>query len=201
MPLIKGSSHSSKYTRGRVVRASAASICKALFVASSEPLCAIRRADYRTEGADHRQNAGDVALVEDVDCDACAHQLGCDVGLQIGEGEHEIGFEREDLRDVRGDEGRYPLLLAPDLRRPHRIAGDADDAVLLAEQVQRLHGFLGEADDAAGREVLHGSAYAGRVTTCHRHVYLGGHCAVYPDVPSCSLRHRLKEAGSAHDTA
>src|SRR5882672_6426193 len=42
-------------------------------------------------------------------------------------------------------------------RRAHRIAGDADDAVLLADQIERLHGLLGEADDAAGREVGHGA--------------------------------------------
>ena len=90
-----------------------------------------------------------------MDGDAGADEIGRDVGLQVGEGQHEIGLEREDFRDVRRDEGRYPRLLAPDLRRPHGIAGDADDAVLLAEQIQRLHGLFGEADDAAGREVAH----------------------------------------------
>ena len=82
-------------------------------------------------------------------------QIGDDVGLQVGEGQHEIRLERENLRDVRGDEGGNPRLLAADLRRPHRIAGDADDAVLLAEQIQRLHGLFGETDDPAGRELAH----------------------------------------------
>ena len=126
---------------------------EALLVTVRELIGAIGGADHRAERADHRQNAGDVALVEDVDRDARAHQIGDDVGLQIGEGEHEVRLERQDLRNVRRDEGRNPLLLAPHLRRPHRIAGDADDAVLLAEQIQRLHRFFGEADDAAGREV------------------------------------------------
>ncbi len=89
--------------------------------------------------------------------DAGTNQVGCDLGLQIGEGEHEIGLERQDLWNVRGDEGRYPRFLAADLRRTHRIAGDADDAVLLAEQIQRLHGLFGQADDPAGREVAHGA--------------------------------------------
>ena len=121
---------------------------------------ALRRTDDGAERADHRQDAGDVALVEDVDGNARAHQIGDDAGLQIGEGEHEIRLEREDLRNVRGDEGGNPRLLAPDLRRPHRIAGDADDAVLLAEQIQRLDGLFGQADDPAGRELAHGGRYA-----------------------------------------
>ena len=51
---------------------------------------ALGRADQRAERADHRQNARDVALVEDMDGDAGAHEVGCDIGLQVGEGEHEI---------------------------------------------------------------------------------------------------------------
>jgi len=95
-----------------------------------------------------------------MDGDARAHQFSGDVGLQIGEAEHEIRRKRQDLGDVSRDERRDPLLLASNLRRPYCITGDADDAILLAEQIQRLHGFLGEADDAAGREVLHGLSIA-----------------------------------------
>ena len=40
-----------------------------------------------------------------------ADQLGDDVGLQIGERQHQIGLEREDLRHVGGDEGRDARLL------------------------------------------------------------------------------------------
>ena len=117
---------------------------------------ALGRADDGAERADHRKDARDVALVEDVDGDARAHQIGDDAGLQVGEGQHQIGLERQNFRDVRGDEGGNPRLLAADLRRPHRIAGDADDAVLLAEQVQRLDGLFGEANDPAGWELAHG---------------------------------------------
>jgi len=39
------------------------------------------------------------------------------------------------------------------LRRAHRIAGDADDAVLLAEQVQRFDGLFRQANDACRREL------------------------------------------------
>ena len=131
-------------------------LARRCLVAGRELIGALGRADQRAQRADHRQDAGDVALVEDMDGDAGADQIGDDVGLQIGESENEVRLERQDFRNVRRDERRYPRLLAPDLRRPHRIAGDADDAVLLAEQIQRLHGFFGEADDPAGRELAHG---------------------------------------------
>jgi hypothetical protein len=116
---------------------------KARFKALRQLLGALGGTDDGAERADHRKDARDVALVEDVDGDARAHQIGDDAGLQVGEGQHEIGLKRENLRNVRGDEGGNPRLLAADLRRPYRIAGDADDTVLLAEQVQRLDGLFG----------------------------------------------------------
>jgi hypothetical protein len=115
----------------------------------------LRRTDYSAERADHRENARNVALVKDMNGDARAHEIGDDAGLQVGEGQHEIGLERQNLRNVRGDEGGNPGLLAAHLWRPHRIAGDADDAVLLAEQIQRLDSLFGEANDPAGRELAH----------------------------------------------
>src|SRR6185312_5057567 len=105
-------------------------------------------------------DARDVTLVEDMDADARADEFSDDVGLQIGEGEHEVGLERHDFRDVRRNERRHPRLLAPDPRRSDGIAGDADDPVLLAQQIQRLNGFFGETDDSAGRELAHGAGYA-----------------------------------------
>ena len=56
-----------------------------------------------------------------------------DVGLDIGEADREVGLEREDPVDLRAGESRDLRLLAPGARRPHREAGDADDALLLAE--------------------------------------------------------------------
>ena len=121
---------------------------------------ALRRTDQRAQRADHRQDAGDVALVEDMDGDAGADQIGDDVSLQIREGENEVRLERQDFRNVGRDERRYPRLLAPDPRRPHRIAGDADNPVLLAKQIKRLDGFFGETNDPAGRELAHGDDMA-----------------------------------------
>ena len=65
--------------------------------------------------------------------DAAPDELGGDVGLQIREGQHEIGLERLDLVEARVDE-RRDLRLLPRFRRPHGVAGDADDAIALAEQ-------------------------------------------------------------------
>ena len=121
-----------------------------------EFLCALGRANQRAQRADHRKNAGDVALVEDVDVDPGADEIGDDAGLQVGEGEHQIRFQCQHFWDVRRDEGRHPRLLTPHLRRADGIAGDADDAVLLAEQIERFDRLFGQADDAAGREVAHG---------------------------------------------
>src|SRR5262249_49313139 len=109
-------------------------------------------ADQRAERADHVENAGDVALVEGMDRDVAADQLGGDVGLQVGEGENEVGLERKDFFKVGGDERRHPRLLPAHPRRPHRVAPDADDAPLLAQALKRLHGLFGEADDAFGRK-------------------------------------------------
>ena len=113
------------------------------------------RTDQRTQRAYHRHNAGDVSLVEDVDGDTGADQVRHDVGLQIREGENEVRLELQDFRNVRRNERRYPRLLAPDPRRPYRVAGDANDPILLAQKVQRFHSLFGETDDPARRELAH----------------------------------------------
>ncbi len=93
-----------------------------------------------------------------MDGDVAANELGGDVGLQVGEGEDEVGLEREDFLEVGGDEGGDARLLLAHPRRPHRVAGDADDAPFLAEEIERLHGLLGQADDALGRKHANHSA-------------------------------------------
>src|ERR1700690_2668880 len=95
-----------------------------------------------------------------MDGDAGADQVGNDVSLQIREGENEVRLELEDFRNVGRNKRRYTGLLAPDPRRPHRVAGHADDPVLLAKQIKRLHSFFGETDDPAGRELAHDGRYA-----------------------------------------
>src|ERR1700676_2837443 len=150
--------------------------CQTLLIAGCELIGALRRIDQSPKGADHRQDAGDVALVEAVDRDAGTDQVGDDVRLQIRESQHQIRLQREDFRNVRRDERRNPRLLAPHLRRATPLARDPDDPVLLAEQIQRLDGFLGEADDPAGREVAHGGRYGELWSACHRRNYPGRHC-------------------------
>jgi hypothetical protein len=75
--------------------------------------------------------------------------------LQIGKGQNEVRLEIQDFWNVGGDEGGDARLLAPDLWRPYRVAGNADDPILFAEQKKGLDGFLGETDDTAGRELAH----------------------------------------------
>jgi len=97
-------------------------------------MCAHHRPDHR----DGLQDGGDAALVEHVHRHAGADQLAGDVGLQVRETQHQVGFERQDLVDLGGEKG---------------VTRDADDAVLLAQQVEDLGGLFGQADDAARVEV------------------------------------------------
>jgi hypothetical protein len=63
-------------------------------------ICAFAGVHHRAERADHRQNAGDVALVEYMNGDAGARQVCGDLGLQIGEAQHKVRIECEDLRHI-----------------------------------------------------------------------------------------------------
>ena len=78
---------------------------KASFVAPDKPFRLVQRSDQSADGADHCENAGDVALIESMDGNARADQLSCDLRLEVGEGEDKIRLERKDLRNVSGREG------------------------------------------------------------------------------------------------
>ena len=194
MPEISGSSHSSKNTRGRrgsaPPRARMSSSPRSSRV--GERLGALAGADQAADDADHLQDLGDAPLIERHDRIAAANQLGGDVRLQIGEGEDQIRLQRLDLVEPRVDERRH-LRLRARLRRPHRVAGDADDAIAFAEQVQRLGRLFGQTDDAgwdtyafgllrseSRRTLLHGARFVCRrcviLRTCA--VIVSADCAV-----------------------
>jgi hypothetical protein len=123
MPAISGSSHSSKKTRGRGLRCCCArDRLEAPRQGVRQRVGGVEAIDQRPEGADHREDAGHVTLVEQMDGQARAGEVVDDSCLQIGEREDEIGLERQDLRQVGRGERRDPRLLAPDPRRPHGIA-------------------------------------------------------------------------------
>ena len=69
-------------------------LVKASFVTLGECFCLDQRSDQSADGADHRENASDIALIESVDGNACADQLCRDLRLEIGESEDEVGLER-----------------------------------------------------------------------------------------------------------
>src|ERR1700730_2739734 len=96
-------------------------LAEASFIAPGKPFRLVYRSDQSADGADHRKNAGDIALIESMDGNACADQLCRDLRLEIGEGEDEVRLERADLRNIGRGEGRNARLLAPDLRWPHGI--------------------------------------------------------------------------------
>ena len=87
---------------------------------------------------------------------AIAEQFGRDLGLQVREGEHEVGGEREDLGDIGRGEGRDARLFLAHTRRADGIARHADDAVLFAQQVECFYRFLGQTDNALWRKPAHG---------------------------------------------
>ena len=54
--------------------------------------------------------------------DAAADEIGDDIRLKIGEGENEIGFQRQDFFNIGRSEGADARFFAPRNRRAHRIA-------------------------------------------------------------------------------
>ncbi len=95
---------------------------------------AVPGADERTDHANRLQDLCDASLVERHHRIAASNQLRRDVGLQIREPQHQVGPQRFDLLESRIDERRH-LRFRPRLRRPHRIAGDANDTISFAEQI------------------------------------------------------------------
>jgi hypothetical protein len=80
-------------------------------IAARQRLGLVHDPDQRAKRADHGEDAGDIALVEGMHRHALADQGRHDVGLKIGEGEYQIGLQRQNLRHVGRDEGRHPRLL------------------------------------------------------------------------------------------
>ena len=92
-----------------------------------------------------------------MDVESTANEIGGDVRLEIGERQDQIRNQRQDLVDIRRDEGADPRLFAPSLRWAHRIAGDPDDTVLLAKQVERFDGLFGKAIRRGGNTTPSGA--------------------------------------------
>ena len=101
-------------------------LAKASLIGPGKPFRLVRRSNQSADGADHCENAGDVALIESMDGNAGADQVCRDWRLKIGKGKDEVWLERNDLRNMGRGEGRNARLVAPDVRRPHRITGHAD---------------------------------------------------------------------------
>jgi hypothetical protein len=126
-----------------------------------EPLRLRLAADHAAQGADHAQDVGDAAVIEDVHFDALADERGGDVRLQVGESQHEVGLQGDDPIDLGARERRDARLLAPRPWRPHGEARDADDAPVLRQEVERLGRLLGQADDAVRKvqRCVHGRSF------------------------------------------
>jgi len=104
--------------------------------------------DHAAQYTDHAQDFGHRAVIEHMHFDAGTDEGGCDIGLQVGEAEHQVGLKFDDALDLGAGEGRNLWLLATRARRPHSEARDPDDAPVLAQQVEGLGRLLGQADNA-----------------------------------------------------
>jgi hypothetical protein len=58
------------------------------------------RTNHCTDRPDHVENARDAPLIEGMDLNAAADEIGGDVRLEIREGQDEIRPQRDDLVDV-----------------------------------------------------------------------------------------------------
>jgi hypothetical protein len=59
-------------------------------MAPGKPLRLVQRSDQSADGADHRENPGDVALIESMDSNAGVDQLCRDRRLEIRKREKEV---------------------------------------------------------------------------------------------------------------
>src|SRR5207249_140809 len=76
-------------------------------------LAPLPRADQSAEAAHIGEDARHRAMVADPYLDAAFDERRCDIGLDIGEPDHEIRFEANDVIDPGAGEGRYFGLFAP----------------------------------------------------------------------------------------
>ena len=162
MPLMWGSSHSSKNTLGRrlpdlLQQYLRAHLDQPVPHGRDAPLALFGATDHGRNLVQHAEHLVHAALIEHRDLHPGPDQLGGDVGLQVGKTEHAIGFERQDLVDLGAEKGTDPGLFFPRPARAHRVAGDAHDARLLPDQVEPFGGFFGQADNAL-RARHHGSS-------------------------------------------
>jgi hypothetical protein len=59
------------------------------------------RIDHRAQDPNHIEDPGDASLIEGMDVEPTANEIGDDIRLEIGEREDEIGLQGDDLIDVR----------------------------------------------------------------------------------------------------
>ena len=94
-------------------------------------------------------------MIADPHFDAALDQRLRDVGLDIGEANHEIRLQGENAVELGADEGRDARFLAARARRTHGKSRDADDPLFQPERVQNLGGLFGQTDDAPRITTVH----------------------------------------------
>ncbi len=104
----------------------------------------------RTVAVVGHATSGKTSLIEHRDLNASSNKVVCDVRLQIREAQHPVGFESNDLVDLRAQKCADLRLLKPCPTGSNGITGDTHNTMVLTEEVKPLGGFLREADDAFG---------------------------------------------------
>jgi hypothetical protein len=126
------------------------------FELSRVTLAALPRADHGAEAAHIGEDARHRAMVADPHLDAAFDERLCDIGLDVGEADHKIRFEANDVIDPGAGEGRYFGLFSPRSCGSHGESGNAHDAIGFADGVEHFGRFLGQANNALGKGVGHG---------------------------------------------
>ena len=102
MPVMIGSSHSSKYTFGRRgnARGRSADLGDVLLGLARIGLGLVVCTDHRAQPADIGEDAVDAAMVADPYLHAGLDQLARDIGLDVGKADRQVRLQLEDLADL-----------------------------------------------------------------------------------------------------
>src|SRR5271168_3148942 len=99
---------------------------------------ALPRTDDGAEAAHIGEDPRHRTMVAYPYLDAALNERVGDIGLNVGETDHQIRFETNDVIDTGAGERRYLGLFSPCLWRPHRESGNAHDAIGFADCIEHF---------------------------------------------------------------
>ncbi len=126
------------------------------FELSGIAFATLPRTDHGAQPAHVGDDACHGAMVADPYLDAALDECLCDISLDVGEADHEIRFEPNDVIDPGAGEGRYFGFFFPRSCGSHGESGNAHDTIGFADGVEHFGRFLGQANNALGKGIEHG---------------------------------------------